>query len=199
MSTPLCEGSLFTGTNALGMAAAEVLGCETAWFADNDPAAARLLAQHYPHIPNLGDVTTVDWTAVPSVEVLTGGFPCQDVSAAGRRAGLKPDTRSGLWRHMAYAIAQLRPHLVLIENVRGLASAEAHSDLEPCPLCVGDGADEPILRALGAVLGDLANLGYDAVWCGIPASAVGACHARFRIFIAAHDHDVGRQRGGASW
>lgn len=193
----LREGSLFTGTNALGMACAEVLGSVPAWFSEHEPptektprprqGAARLLAHHYPHVTNLGDITAVDWTTVEPVQLLTGGFPCTDVSAAGKRAGLKPGTRSGLWNQMAYAISILRPALVFIENVRGLASAEAHSDLEPCPLCLGDGPDEPVLRALGAVLGDLAELGYDAVWCGLRAADVGAPHGRFRIFILATD------------
>jgi hypothetical protein len=103
----------------------------------------------------------------------TGGFPCQDVSHAGKRAGLRPDTRTGLWSQMAYAIDQLRPALVVAENVRGLLSAEAHSDLEPCPWCMGDGEGLSPLRALGAVLGDLADLGYDAAGTAyaLPTSA----------------------------
>jgi DNA (cytosine-5)-methyltransferase 1 len=125
------------------------------------------------------------------VEILTGGFPCQDVSHAGKRAGLRPDTRTGLWSQMAYAINQLRPALVVAENVRGLLSAEAHSDVEPCPWCMGDGGDVPVLRALGAVLGDLADIGYDAVWYGLRAADVGAPHGRFRVFVVAYP-----QRGG---
>lgn len=163
---------------------------------DNDPNAAHLLAHRHPDVPNLGDITTVDWTAVRAELVtehgeqavrglvLTGGFPCQDISAAGRRAGLRPGTRSGLWAHMRYAIHQLRPALVIIENVRGLTSADADSDVEPCPWCLGDRIDRP-LRALGAVLGDLAALGLDAEWAGVHASDVGAPHGRCRIFILA--------------
>lgn len=184
------SGSLFSGTTALDMAAAEVFGVEPAWFSDIDPGACALLAHHYPDVPNLGDITTVDWDQVEQVWMLTGGFPCTDVSSAGKQAGLKPGTRSGLWNQMAYAISKVRPEVVLIENVRGLASAEAHSDVEPCPWCVGDQRDEPVLRAFGAVLGDLASLGYDAVWCGLPASDVGACHARFRFFVLAFARDT---------
>lgn len=106
------------------------------------------------------------------------------MSAAGKRAGLRPDTRTGLWSHMAEAIDQLRPSLVVAENVRGLTSAAAHSPVEPCPWCVEDGPASG-LRALGAVLGDLADIGYDAAWCGLRAADVGAPHGRFRIFIAA--------------
>jgi DNA (cytosine-5)-methyltransferase 1 len=121
--------------------------------------------------------------------------PCQDVSHAGKRTGLRPDTRTGLWTHMVYAISQLRPRYVVAENVRGLLSASADSDLEPCPWCVGGAADgEPDLRALGAVLGDLAELGYDARWVGLRAADVGAPHGRFRVFILAAA-DTRREHG----
>ena len=178
-------GSLFTGYGGLDMAVADTLGGETAWVSDIDKGACKILAHRYPDAPNLGDITTVDWSQVEPVDVLTGGFPCQDVSHAGKRAGIRPGTRSGLWEHFAYAIDQLRPSLVVIENVRGLLSASAHSDLEPCPWCLGDEPDGH-LRALGAVLGGLADIGYDAEWVGLPASGVGAPHGRFRVFIAAH-------------
>ena len=190
-------GSLFSGYGGLDMAVRSVLGGGLAWYSEIDPGACRVLAHHHEGVPNLGDVTAVDWTAVEPVDVLTGGFPCQDLSPAGARAGLRPDTRSGLWTHMAHAIAVLRPRLVVIENVRGLLSGEAHSDLEPCPWCLGDGHGVP-LRAHGAVLGDLADLGYDARWRGLHASDAGAPHSRFRVFVvavrtAAHPDRPGRQ------
>lgn len=188
--TAVRVGSLFTGYGGLDMAVHEVLGGDTAWVSDIDKGACKILAHRYPDVPNLGDITTVDWSQVKPVDVLTGGFPCQDVSHAGKRAGIRPGTRSGLWEHFAYAIDQLRPGLVVIENVRGLLSASAHSDLEPCPWCLGDGPGGH-LRALGAVLGGLADIGYDASWVGLPASGVGAPHGRFRVFIVAHP-----QRGG---
>ncbi|OLT46472.1 hypothetical protein BJF85_16640 [Saccharomonospora sp. CUA-673] len=180
-------GSLFSGYGGLDIAAECVFGASPVWFADNEPAAAAVLAHHYPHVPNLGDITAVDWPAVEPVDVLTGGFPCQDVSSAGKRAGMRPDTRSGLWTHMARAIAVLRPQVVVAENVRGLLSAAADSAVEPCPWCLGDGRDEPHVRALGAVLGDLAELGYDAAWHGLRAADVGAPHGRFRVFVVATD------------
>ena len=178
-------GELFAGYGGLGMGVKAVLGGEVAWVSEIDKGACKVLAHRYPDAPNLGDITAVDWSQVERVDVLTGGFPCQDVSTAGKRAGLKPGTRSGLWEHFAYAIDQLRPSLVVIENVRGLLSAEAHSDVEPCPWCVGDDS-AGALRALGAVLGDLADLGYDAAWCGLRAADVGAAHGRFRVFIVAY-------------
>ncbi len=121
------------------------------------------------------------------VDLAAMGFPCQDLSLAGLGNGLRPGTRSGLWLYCAAGIEALQPRFVVIENVRGLLSAPAHSDLEPCPWCVGDRGDEPVLRALGAVLGDLAGLGFDAEWIGLPAShpAVGSCHERWREFVFA--------------
>ncbi|WP_263249209.1 DNA cytosine methyltransferase [Saccharopolyspora rosea] len=193
-------GSLFTGYGGLDLAVEDALGGAVVWHADNDPAASAVLAYHQPDVPNLGDVTAIDWTTTEPVDVLTGGFPCQDLSLAGRRVGLA-GARSGLWEHMARAIDALRPGLVVIENVRGLLSAPAAAgDLEPCPWCVGDRPTR-VLRALGAVLGELADLGYDAAWCGLAAADIGAPHARFRVFLlahrraaAAHADDLGRQR-----
>jgi DNA (cytosine-5)-methyltransferase 1 len=178
-------GSLFSGYGGLEQGVQAILGGSTAWVSDIDPGACRILAHRFPDVPNLGDVSAVDWTAVEPVDVLTGGFPCQDVSHAGARRGLGPGTRSGLWSRMADAIDHLRPSLVIAENVRGLLSADADSDVEPCPWCLGDGAGEPPLRALGAVLADLAELGYDASWYGLRAADVGAPHGRFRVFILA--------------
>jgi DNA (cytosine-5)-methyltransferase 1 len=180
----MTSGSLFAGSGALDLAVAAVFGATPIWFVENDPAAAKVLAHHWPNVPNLGDITVIEWETVDRPHILTGGFPCTDVSTAGRRAGIRPDTRSGLWSHMAYAIGILRPELVVIENVRGLTSATADCDLEPCPWCVGDATGSP-LRALGAVLGGLADVGYDAEWVGLRASDVGAPHGRFRVFITA--------------
>lgn len=180
-------GSLFTGVLGLDQAAADVFGAELAWTCDNDEAAAKVITHRAPGVPNLGDITAVDWGQVEPVWLLTGGSPCQDVSSAGKRAGMYPDTRSGLWAHMSYAVKRLRPRYVVFENVRGLSSACAENEMGQCPGCVGDGPHRPFLRALGRVLGDMADLGYDTAWCGLPASAVGAPHERFRIFILAVD------------
>lgn len=122
---------------------------------------------------------------------------CQDLSAAGKRAGMHEGTRSGLWAHMAKAIEIIRPRFVIAENVRGLLSATATSNLEPCPWCVGDSPDgQSSLRALGCVLGDLAELGYDAQWVGLRAADVGAPHGRFRIFVLATRGDLTANPGG---
>lgn len=179
-------GSLFSGYGGLDMGVTAAIGGSVAWHVEFDEAPSKILAHHWPEVPNYGDVTKVDWAAVEPIDVLTGGFPCQDVSLAGARRGMKDGTRSGLWSEYAQAIRILKPRMVVIENVRGLLSADASSGMEPCPECVGDGPDAVSLRALGAVLGDLADLAYDAEWCGLRAADAGAPHGRFRVFIVAH-------------
>lgn len=171
-------GSLFSGYGGLDMGVQAVVGGEVAWHAEFDAAPSKILDHHFPGVPNYGDVTAVDWTKVEPVDVLTGGFPCQDVSLAGLRRGLKDGTRSGLWSEFARAIDVLRPRLVVIENVRGLLSATADRKMEHDPWGLGDGERGPVLRALGAVLGDLADLGYDTRWGGFRASDAGAPHQR---------------------
>jgi len=178
-------GSLCSGYEGLGMAVQEVLGGEMAFVADNDPDKSAILAHHFPGVPNLGDLEAVDWSAVEPVDVLTAGFPCTDISCAGRRAGLRKGNRSGVWFHVAHAIAELRPPLVVIENVKELLSERADSDVESCPWCMGDAGPESAMRALGAVLADLAEIGFDAEWVSVPAASAGACHLRWRVFILA--------------
>ena len=183
----LTVGSLFAGYGGIELALSSVLDVRPAWFVEFDKAPSKVLAHHWPDVPNYGDVTTVDWSTVPPVDIITGGSPCQDLSHAGKRAGMTEGTRSNLWVQMREAINVIRPRLVVWENVRGAFSAPADSALEPCPGCVGDGDDGPVLRALGRVLGDLADLGYDAQWHGLRAADVGACHGRFRVFVLAAD------------
>ncbi|QUE26246.1 DNA methylase [Mycobacterium phage Akhila] len=178
-------GSLFSGAGGLDIAVEQFFGARTVWHCELNPAASKVLAHRWPGVPNLGDITAVDWSEVEPVDILAGGFPCQDVSAAGRRAGIAEGTRSGLWALFAEVINQLRPGVVVIENVRGLLSARAYRAMESAESTVGDGADGPVLRALGAILGDLADLGYDAQWITLAASDVGAPHRRERVFILA--------------
>lgn len=172
----------------LALAVSEVFDAETVWVAEFEPAPSKILAERFPGVPNLGDVTAVDWTAVPPVDVLGGGSPCPDISIAGRRAGMTEGTRSNLWVAMREAIATIRPEWVVWENVLGALSAKASSasDVEQRPGFVGDRPDGPTLRALGRVLGDLATLGYDTEWRVVRASDVGAPHQRARVFVLAH-------------
>src|ERR1017187_10487877 len=113
----MLTGSLCTGYGGLDAEVGEQLGGELAWVADNDPGAAKILAHHYPSVPNLGDITTIDWAAVSPVDVLVGGYPCQPFSDAGPRKGT--DDERHIWPYFATAIRVLRPRLVVLENVRG--------------------------------------------------------------------------------
>ena len=166
-------------------------GSTVAWHCEFDKAPSAILAHHYPDIPNLGDVTKVDWEKVEPVDIITGGSPCQDLSSAGKRAGMTEGTRSNLWVNMREAIAIIKPRLVVWENVQGALSAEAYSssDMEPGQGFLGGGGGH--LRALGRVLGDLAEIGYDARWATLRASEVGAPHHRARVFLIAYPSDTG--------
>ena len=117
-------GCLFSGYGGLSMAVNAYFGATTAWFSEIDDAPSKILAHHWPDTPNHGDITAIDWAQVEPVDILTGGFPCQDVSAAGRRAGLMHGTRTGLFHNVIEAIDRLRPGHVVLENVTGLLSAD---------------------------------------------------------------------------
>lgn len=157
-------GELFAGVGGLGMGVTSVIGGEIAWFSEYDQAPSRILAHHFPTVPNHGDITAIDWADVEPPDVLTGGYPCQPFSLIGKRKG-KNDERH-LWPYYATAIRELRPRLAVLENVAG------HLSL---------GFDR--------VLGDLAELGYDTNWIRLPASAAGAPHKRERVFVAAYPAD----------
>ena len=196
--------SLCAGMGGIDIALERAFGAETVAVSDIDPGACKILAHRYPHVPNIGDMTAVNWHEwVGKVDIISGGTPCQDLSSAGRRRGMTEGTRSNLWVAMRDAIATIKPALVVWENVRGAFSATADSDLEPCAGCVGERTGEPVLRALGRVLGDLSDLGYDAWWYGLRASDVGAAHHRFRVFVFAVKResvlDPGHRSRCAEW
>lgn len=179
------------------MAVEAVTGAQPAWFCEWEEAPSKVLAHHWPAVPNFRDVTQVDWEQVPRVDILTGGSPCQDLSAAGKRAGMTEGTRSNLWVNMREAIATIHPRLVVWENVLGALSATAtsDSDMEPGTGLLGDGGGGH-LRALGRVLGDLTEIGYDAAWTTVRASDIGAPHHRARVFLIATPADTQGVRPG---
>lgn len=195
--TQLTSGSLFSGALGLDRAVERAFGARTVWVSDNDKGVQKLLAHRVPDIPNLGDIAKVDWSQVEPVDIITGGSPCQDISNAGRLAGMQHGTRSNLWVEMREAIAILKPAYVVWENVRGAYSTRAHSAMELDPGLLGNHPEGvPTLRALGRILGDLASLGFDAEWRGLFAGCkkhssgsctqcIGAAHARFRVFVVA--------------
>lgn len=159
-------GSLCTGYGGLDLGTLVAFGGgRIAWVADPDPHVRAILAARLPDVPNLGDITTVDWTIVEPVSVITAGFPCQDISAAGRGAGIRKGTRSGLWHHVIEAVRHLRPAILVVENVAALRWRKGGLDV---------------------VLADLAEIGYDAHWCCLRASDIGAAHRRERVFLLAY-------------
>lgn len=178
-------GSLFTGYGGLDMGVAMALDpdARVAWTSDVEKGPCRLAQVRWPGTPNLGDITQIDWKAVEPVDIICGGSPCQDLSLAGKRAGMATGTRSGLWESMAAAIETIRPRLVVWENVLGALSARAYSPVESEPWLLGNESAGPALRAAGRVCGDLASLGYDCRWAVVRASDAGAPHQRARLFI----------------
>ena len=178
-------GSLFTGYGGLDMGVAMALDpdARVAWTSDVEPGPCKLAATRWPDTTNLGDITKINWATVEPVDIICGGSPCQDLSLAGKRAGMATGTRSGLWESMAAAVETIRPRLVVWENVLGALSARAYSPVEQEPGMLGTRTNGPLVRAAGRVVGDLASLGYSCSWRVVRASDAGAPHRRARLFI----------------
>lgn len=178
-------GSLFTGYGGLdmGVSMAADPSARVAWTSDVEPGPCKLAEVRWPDTPNLGDITQINWADVEPVDIICGGSPCQDLSLAGKRAGMATGTRSGLWESMAAAVETIRPRLVVWENVQGALSARAYSPVESEPWMLGTPSNGPALRAAGRVAGDLAQLGYDCRWAVVRASDAGAPHQRARFFL----------------
>ena len=175
----MLAGSLFSDIGGLDLAVEAVTGARTVWQVERDEWCRGVLAQHWPEAQRFDDVCSVG-EELERVDIIAGGFPCQDVSLAGKRAGLAGE-RSGLWSEFARIVRVVRPRFVLVENVAGLLSME-----------------------FGQVLGDLAALGFDAEWGVFRASDAGAPHRRERVFILAVadasgvDGERVERRGGGS-
>jgi DNA (cytosine-5)-methyltransferase 1 len=163
---PLKVLSLFAGIGGFDLGLERTGGFKTVAFCEIEPFAQRVLKKHWSEVPIYGDVRELTAERLRAdgiaVDVICGGFPCQDISIAGKGAGLAGE-RSGLWSEIVRLARDIRPQFLILENVSAL-----------------------LARGLGGVLGDLASLGYDAEWHCIPASAVGAPHRRDRIWILAH-------------
>jgi DNA (cytosine-5)-methyltransferase 1 len=169
----LTFGSLFAGIGGMDLGL-ERAGMVCRWQVEIDDYCRRVLAKHWPDVPRYGDIREVTGEGLERVDLICGGFPCQDISNAGKRAGIDGE-RSGLWSEYIRLVRVLRPRYVLVENVAAL---------------LGRGVD--------VVLGDLAASGYDAEWDCIPAAAVGAPHLRDRLFILAYPRSPERGAGVAS-
>lgn len=137
-------------------------GLQCAWQVEIDAFARKVLDKHWPSVPKYEDIRTFEPTYV---DVVCGGFPCQDISVAGRGKGLAGE-RSGLWREMLRVVCTIRPRYVVIENVAAL-----------------------LIRGMDTVLWDIAALGYDAEWSTVSACSLGAPHTRDRLFIVAYRNE----------
>jgi len=158
-------GSLFSGIGGIDLGL-ERCGFKVKWQSEIDPYSSRVLKKHWPHIPNLGDIKEIKWDEVERVDVIAGGYPCQPFSLAGYRRGEKDERH--LWDYYCTAISVLRPRVAFLENVRG------HYSL---------GFDR--------VLGDLADIGYDAEWQIVSAQSVGAPHLRERLICLSYPNRDG--------
>lgn len=157
---PILE--LCAGYGGLGIAVEELMEDKVTVVAEVHGAACKVMAYRFPDAPNIGDIRFQTWShLVGDVDIITAGFPCQDISNAGPREGIKGD-RSGIWFNVADAIRVLRPRYAFLENVSGLRNR---------------GQDE--------VLSSLHEIGYDATWTTLRASDFGAPHHRDRWFCVA--------------
>lgn len=163
-------GSLFSGIGGIDLGL-ERAGMQCAWQVEIDPFCRSVLERHWPRTQRFEDVRQVNEGNLQKVDLIAGGFPCQDVSSAGWGVGIEGE-RSGLWSEFSRIISGLRPRYVLVENVTGLLG-----------------------RGLGRVLSDLAKAGYDAEWSCISAAALGAPHIRDRVWILAYP---GQEHGGTA-
>ena len=166
----LTVGSLFSGIGGLDLGL-ERAGMKVIWQSEIDPYACKVLKKHWPEVPNHGDIKQIDWRAVEPVDVICGGYPCQPFSTAGKRQGT--DDPRHLWPWVRTAISELRPRYAILENVRGHLSMGGLQ-----------------------VIGELAEIGYDAEWRVVSAAGLGAPHRRERIIIVAYPSDERQQSRG---
>ena len=175
---------LFSGIGGFSLGLERTGGFETAAFCEIDRHAQAVLNKHWPETKCYDDVEKLGSDQlvrdrIRQIDLITGGFPCQDVSVAGKLAGIEEGARSGLWSEIARLVGELRPRYVIVENVSNLLA----------------GPSERPGGWFGRILADLDALGYDAEWHCIPASYLGAWHRRDRVWVVAYPHEISRQQG----
>lgn len=173
---------LFSGIGGFSLGLERTGGFETVAFCEIEPFPRRVLAKHWPEVQIYDDVRTLTGDVLAgdgiAVDVITGGFPCQDLSVAGKQRGLGEGTRSGLWSEIVRLIGDLSPRYVIVENVANMLA----------------GPSGKRGGWFGRVLADLAECGYDAEWENIPAAAVGLAHLRERVWLMAYPEQKQRVR-----
>ena len=163
---------LFSGIAGFSYAAEKIVGgYKTTQFVEKDPYCQSVIRKNFPNIPIHDDITTFK-AERGQFDVFTVGFPCQDLSVAGRKKGIGEGTRSGLFYESIRLLREVRPRFALFENVRNLLSHENGETFQE-------------------VLFQIAKAGYDAEWSVISARDMGACHLRERIWIVAYTNDYG--------
>lgn len=168
VQSPLTFGSLFSGIGGMDLGF-DRAGMACKWQVEIEPYARAVLQRHWPEVPKHDDIRT--FHGAEYVDVICGGFPCQDISFAGTGKGLSGE-RSGLWSQYERVIREIKPRYVVVENSAAL-----------------------LHRGIGDVLRDLARNGFDAAWEVLSACAFGAPHMRRRLFIVAYANGVdGRER-----
>jgi DNA (cytosine-5)-methyltransferase 1 len=166
----------FSGIGGFSYAAEQIVGgYETVAFVEREPSCQKILHKHWPDVPIHNDITTFS-PAPRSADVVCGGFPCQDISAAGKQAGIKEGTRSGLFYELMRVVRLVGPQYVVLENVAAITS-----------------------NGLDIVLGTLAEAGFDAEWACIPAADMGACHRRDRWWCVAYATGSAREFQHSEW
>lgn len=178
---------LFSGIGGFSLGLERTGGFETVAFCEINSWCRDRLEAHWPGVPKYDDVRTLTAArlagdGVGRVDVITGGFPCQDLSIAGLKAGIEGE-RSGLWSEIVRLAGEIRPEYILVENVANLLS----------------GPSERPGRWFGRVLGDLAEIGFDAEWHSIPAEAIGAHFEGDRVWIIASRPPARRLRWEGRW
>ena len=171
MKPPLKILDTFAGIGGFSYAAEKIIGgFETTQFIEIEPYCQKVLKKHWPNVPIHDDIKT--FTARPfQFDVITGGFPCQDISVAGLQKGITKQSRSGLFYELIRVICLVRPKFIVLENVAAILN-----------------------NGLDIVLGELSEAGYDAEWSVISASSLGACHRRSRWWLVAYPNNNGQQR-----
>ena len=158
---------LFSGIGGFSLGLERTGGFETVAFCEIEKFPRRVLKKHWPEVPCYDDVRTLAGSDCGRVDVITAGFPCQDISLSGRGEGIT-GARSGLWSEVARLVGELRPQFVILENSPAL-----------------------LVRGFDVVSADLVALRYDLQWHCIPAAYAGAAHLRDRIWIVAYPMQVG--------
>ena len=176
MSNQITIGSCFAGIGGFELGLERgIPNSKTVWQIEQNKYCQTILQKHWPDATIYDDIREIDYEKIQPVDIICGGFPCQDISAAGSGKGIEHGDRSGLWQQMYRLINHLQPRVAVLENVPALLWKN---------------------RGMHIVLQDLASIGYDAEWCTISARQFGAPHLRKRVFVVAYTMQIRCRQNG---